>query len=254
MKQSKQDAPINKFSMFISDMLMMPIWIKHLLYVYLKYRLDEELTTQYLNSYEIEDIFQLHKSVLTYKGKKELEGQISALAPNYYQFLQDSLDGLTIAELTIKNGWNLYEVSNMFVECLDKEYIAQLSSIKMIELVRYMAGKTRIGEYFMRTGQLTIEQLEMVLDQQEKIKKATGEQVGTATVLVNMGYVPESEVKAVLRYKEESRKRFSMDNIIASGENVTGDEDVTSLKATNDRLLNENKILKLQLRKLLNLS
>lgn len=253
MKNNKQEVQISKFSKFISDLLLLPIWIKQLLYVYLRYKLEEELTPQYLNSYEIEDIFQLHKSILTYKGKKELETKSSSLSNNHYIFLQDSLDGMTIAELTIKNNWNLFEVSNIFIDCLDKEFIAMPSSIKMVELVRYMSGKIRIGEYFLRTGQLSLEDLETVLEQQEKIKKATNEQVGSATVLVNMGFVPESEIKAVLRYKEESRKRFVMEDFNPN-ECLNSQDDGASLKATNEKLLKENKILKLQLRKLLNLS
>ena len=252
MKNNKQEVVENKFSSFMANLLMMPIWIKQLLYVYLRYRLEEELTPQYLNSYELDDIFQLHKPLLTYKGKKELETKVSGFHSNYYIFLQDSADGLTVAELTIKNNWNLFEVSNIFIDCLEKEFIANPSSNKMIEIVRYMAGKTRVGEYFLRTNQITMEQLENVLSQQEKIKQATGEQVGAATVLVNMGFVPESEIKAILRYKEESRKRFLFDNFVVSDMSVG--EDTASLKATNDRLLKENKLLKLQLRKLLNLS
>jgi len=252
MKNSKQDVSDNKFSVFMSDLLLMPIWIKQLLYVYLRYRLEEELTPQYLDSYELDDIFQLHKSVLTYKGKKELETKYLNLQPVYYFFLQDSLDGLTIAELAVKNNLNLFEISNVFIDCLEKEFIAKPTSDKMIEIVRYMAGKTRIGEYFLRIGLINSEQLEQVLDQQAKIKQATNEQVGTATVLVNMGFVPESEIKAILRYKEESRKRFTLDNFIQTDVGV--EEDPTSLKITNERLLKENKILKLQLRKLLNLS
>ena len=253
MKSNKQEVQANKFSKFMSDLLLLPIWIKQLMYVYLRYKLEEELTPQYLNSYEIDDIFQLHKAILTYKGKKELETKIMGLTDNHYVFLQDSLDSMTIAEITIKNNWNLYEVSNLFIDCLDRELIAMPASIKMVELVRYMSGKTRIGEYFLRTGQITLEILETVLEQQEKIRKATNEQVGSATVLVNMGYVPESEIKAVLRYKEESRKRFAMEALNVN-ETMTSEEDGASLKATNERLLKENKVLKLQLRKLLNLS
>lgn len=251
---NKEKPQANKFSKFVSDLLLMPIWVKQLLYVYLRYRLEEELTPQYVNSYETDDIFQLHKSILTYKGKKELEIRTLNLTQNHYTFLQDSLDGLTIAELTIRNNWNLFEVSNAFIDCLEKELIAMPQSLKLIELVRYMSGRTRIGEYFLRTGQITMEQLETVLDQQEKIKRATNEQVGSATVLVNLGFVPESEIKAVLRYKEESRKRFSMDGIISLAADLDASEDGAALKLTNERLIKENKILKLQLRKLLNLS
>ena len=253
-ENDKNKPQMSNFAKFISDLLLMPIWVKQLLYVYIKYRLEEELTPQYLNSYENEDIFQLHKSVLTYKGKKELEVRTMGLHPNHYTFLQDSLDGLTIAELTIKNNWNLFEVSNIFIDCLERELISMPQSLKLIELVRYMSGRTRIGEYFLRTGQITMEQLETVLDQQEKIKRATNEQVGSATVLVNMGFVPESEVKAILRYKEESRKRFSVDGVLSLSANLDVSEDGEALKITNERLIKENKILKLQLRKLLNLS
>ena len=83
MKTNKEEIKTNKFSLFMSDILMMPIWIKQLMYVYLRYRLEEELTPQYLSSYEIEDIFQLHKSVLTYKGKKELETKSGNLSDKF---------------------------------------------------------------------------------------------------------------------------------------------------------------------------
>jgi len=148
-----------------------------------------------------------------------------------------------------------YDANGIYVLSpeIKKELIAMPASTKMVELVRYMSGKTRIGEYFLRTNQISLEELETVLEQQEKIKKATNEQVGSATVLVNMGFVPEGEIKAVLRYKEESRKRFTMDALISDG-NIGTLEDASSLKSTNERLLKENKILKLQLRKLLNLS
>ena len=108
MKSNKQEVQASKFSKFMSDLLLLPIWIKQLMYVYLRYKLEEELTPQYLNSYEIDDIFQLHKAILTYKGKKELETKIMSLTDNHYVFLQDSLDSMTIAEITIKNNWNLY--------------------------------------------------------------------------------------------------------------------------------------------------
>ena len=253
MKREEQKQP-NKFSQFMSDLLLMPIWIKQLMYVYLKYRLEEELTPQYLSSFDIGDIFQLHKSVLTYKGKKEVENPTLNLPKNHYIFLQDSIDSLTVAESTIKNDWNLYEVSNIFLDCLDKELVAMPQSVKMIEMVRYLSGKTRIGEYFLRIGQISQDQLSSILEQQEKIKRATNEQVGTATILVNMGYIPESAVKAVLRYKEESRKRFMVENISSTNSKLQADDESASIKATNERLLKENKILKLQLRKLLNLS
>ena len=69
MRSNKQEVQ-NKFSKFITDLLLLPIWIKQLIYVYLRTKLEEELTPQYLASYDIEDIFQLHRSILTYKGKK----------------------------------------------------------------------------------------------------------------------------------------------------------------------------------------
>ena len=215
MKKHEPEKQPNKFSQFMSDLLLMPIWIKQLMYVYLKYKLEEELTPQYLNSFDIGDIFQLHKAILTYKGKRELESPALNLPKNYYTFLQDAADSLTIAESTIKNDWNLYEISNIFLDCMDKELVAMPQSLKMVEIVKYLSGRT---------------------------------------ILVNMGYVPESAVKAVLRYKEESRKRFMVENISATNSKLQSEDEAASIKATNERLLKENKILKLQLRKLLTLS
>jgi len=250
MKNNNEQNTTNRFSRFVSDLLVLPIWIKQLLYIYLKYVLEDELTPQYLSMYDIEDIFQLHKCSLTYKGKKELETKSMNFKDDYYKFLKDSLDGLTIAETTIKNAWNLFEVANSFVISIENEHIAIPQSLKLVELARYISGKTRIGEYFLRTNQISVQQLENALEQQEKIKRATNEQVGTATVLVNMGFVNESEIKAVLRYKEESRKRFLFSDIGLSDTIIS--EDAAVLKETNEKLLKENNLLKTQIRKMLN--
>ena len=115
-------------------------------------------------------------------------------------------------------------MSVIFIDCLEKELIAMPASFKMVEIIRYISGKTRIGEYFLRTNQISAEQLQTALEQQEKIKNATGEKVGTATVLVNLGFVQESEIKAILRYKEESRKRFSMEDFHLEKTMITEDK------------------------------
>ena len=45
-----------------------------------------------------------------------------------------------------------------------------------------------------------------------------------------------------------------VENISATNSKLQSEDEAASIKATNERLLKENKILKLQLRKLLNLS
>ncbi|MDD3594614.1 MAG: hypothetical protein PHX18_08310 [Candidatus Gastranaerophilales bacterium] len=249
------EKPSTKLTQFITDILTMPIWIKQTLYVYLKYKLEEEITDAYLNNVAIEDIFQLHKAELTYNGKKEFEQRTLKLDEKCYTFMQDSINGLTIVEIAVKNYWKLQEMAEIFTNCLDKELIKKTASEKIIEMVRYISGETRLGEYFVRTGRISIEQLQEVLTQQEKIEKATGEKVGVATILVNLEYIREEEVKALIRFKEESRRRFILKSSKYTSEEIEGEteSELMRIKLLNERILKENKILKDQLRKILNL-
>lgn len=245
----------NNFNDFYSKFKDLPLWIREVVFIHLKKDLCEQITESYLNVIDEEDVFQLYIPKLTYKGKKELETREKNYPAPIYKFLTDATKEQPIIEIVINNFWTLEECSRYFTDCVDAELLLKPKSNIILGTVQYLSSKIRLGEYFTRIEKITIDQLNEGLKQQQQIQDSTGDKVGIAGVLMNMGFVTEQDIQAILKIKDESKKRFIFNMKIDSFESSssTTDDDLISLKETNTRLLRENKILKDQLRKILNI-
>ncbi|MFA6989951.1 MAG: hypothetical protein WC197_07765 [Candidatus Gastranaerophilaceae bacterium] len=247
----------NKYLNFSSNILCMPLWIKEVIYLQLKKNLDDLITEDFLDDVENREIFQLVIPKLTYKGKKELENREKKYLPQIYRFLEETEKDYKIIEMLINNFWTLEECSKYYTDCIENELINKPNSTKIIGSAQFLSGKIRIGEYFVRTDKISIDQLNEALKHQIKTLETTGNRIQIATILKEKGFILEQDFNAILKIKEESKKRFifnfKLDSFQSSTE--TTDKDMmTTLQEQNTKLLQENKILKEQLRKILNLS
>ena len=113
----------------------------------------------------------------------------------------------------------------------------------------YIAGKFRIGEYFKQKGVLSVDQLQQaILANRDASEK--GQQKKFGEILVELGYVKENDLKAVLILKEEAKKRFILDyNTVPQPETAyTSDsqkfeDEINNLKDENTKL--KRKLLQL---------
>ena len=105
----------------------------------------------------------------------------------------------------------------------------------------FIASKYRTGEYFIRAGKMTIEQLDEVLNKQQEMN-AEGKHVFIAELMVQMGFVREMDVKSIIFMKEESGKRFSLNPDEVP--NMTLEQESYDIRVENTRLKEENEILK----------
>jgi hypothetical protein len=251
-----QNKNNNKYLNFSSNILNMPLWIKEVLYLQLKKDLDALIPEDFWNDLENHEIFQLVISKLTYKGEKELENREKQYLPQVYKFLDEINKGYKIIEILINNFWTLEECAKYYTDCLKEELISKPSSTKIIRLAQFLAGQIRIGEYFVRIEKISIDELDEALKHQTHLLETTGERIGIATILTDKGVILEKEAKALLKIKEESKKRFifnlKLDSFQSNTE--TSDNDIIKLQEQNSKLLQENKVLKEQLRKILNIS
>ena len=101
----------------------------------------------------------------------------------------------------------------------------------------FIAGKFRTGEYFAKKGLITDEQLEKAVNESSKSQKKFAE------ILVDMGFITQDDVNAMLTFKEESKKRFILDyNEVPKGESEFCDKEemfkneIAELKAENAKL------------------
>lgn len=239
----------NSFKAFIEKIKELPIWTRQVLYTELKEEFEKDPVKECLGSMKKEDIFQLYVPKITLIGKRELETRAKKLQPNSYLLLEATFENLNIMEITIKNNWSFDECSLYFIEALNFDLISIPESPAVKGTALYLSSKIRLGEYFVKLGKITIEQLDEALRNQKYIEKTVGDKRGLAEVLINLGFITKHDTDGILLLKEEAKKRYIPDNI--GGGSSGNPDEMTMLKEQLNKLMKENNQLKEQIRKIL---
>ena len=148
---------------------------------------------------------------------------------------------MSLIEIAIENSFTMEEVSKAFTFCRKSGFFSKDVPNLIAAIAGFIAGKYRTGEYFIRAGKMTIEQLDEVLNRQQELNDA-GKHVFIAELMVEMGYIKEMDVKSIMFMKEESGKRFSLNP--EEVPNITLEKENYDIKVENARLREENEILK----------
>ncbi len=225
---------------FMEKMLGFPLWIKQTIFLNLANDLTTYLSNEFLDVQEGE-LFHLYKPVLSENGQNELLTKASKFDESIYSFLNSCSKGMSLIEIAIENNLSLEEVAKAFTFCKTSGFFSNEVPNLVSAIAGFIAGKYRTGEYFIRAGKMTIEQLEEVLNKQQEIN-SSGKHVFIAELMVQMGFVKESDVKSIIFMKEEAGKRFSLnpDDIPA----YALEKESFDIRVENTRLKEENEILR----------
>ena len=149
--------------------------------------------------------------------------------------------GMSLVEIAIENNLTMEEIAKAFMFCKTSGFFSNKVPNSVSAIAGFIAGKYRTGEYFIRAGKMTIEQLDEVLDKQKEMNES-GKHVFIAELMVQMGFVREKDVKSIIFMKEESGKRFSLnpDDIPT----LALEKESFDIRVENTRLKEENEILK----------
>ncbi len=249
----------NIYGAFTEKILDLPLWVKEIVYFILKRNLQMVLPCSNIDEQNEESLYQNLCPEITYAGKKELE-RLRAEEPNSmeYKFLEALTKNKNIIEITLNNIWTLEETSQIYCECIEKQFVARPASAVINAKASYFANKIRIGEYLKRIGLIDVDQLENAMRLQKESELAN-EKKGFATILVDMNLVTRDDTDNILLLKQESKKRFVL-NFSTSGNpevqndlNQHLDAKVKEDEAKIERLTYENNLLKSKLREMLNL-
>lgn len=235
----------NLFEMFMDKILSFPLWVRQIIYVRLAVDMRKNLCEEFIRT-NVSKILALYSPILTFDGRTELAEHNLGWDSNIYNFLQYCADDFTILDISISSYFSMEEVSKYFIFCLEQGYVEFPKSKEVIAMAAFIAGKTRIGEYFLDRGLINEMQLNDALIDSEKSPEKLGE------ILLKKGYVTEKDLKSVVILKEESKKRFIMDfsmlpKTMETVSYTTTERDELSV------LREENKRLKLKLERLLSL-
>ena len=232
---------------FMEKLLGFPLWIKQTIFLNLTQDLNTYLSNEFLNVKEGE-LFHIYDPELSELGQSELLTKESKFDETIYSFLNCCNKKMSLIEIAIENNFTMEEVSKAFTFCKTSGFFSKDVPKNIAAIAGFIAGKYRTGEYFIRAGKMTIEQLDEVLNKQQEMNDA-GKHVFIAELMVQLGYVRELDVKSIIFMKEEAGKRFSLNP--EEVPSLAYEKESFDLRVENTRLKEENEILKQKLEALL---
>ncbi len=234
----------NLFSLFLEKIDDFPLWIKQIICMKLSEDIKAQVCEKFLKE-NSDSIFSLYKPVLTYKGREELEKHSCGLDLNIYNFLQYCENDLSILDISLNTFLSPEETAKYFIFCMEQGFVEKPENIEIEAMAGFIAGKFRTGEYFAKKGMISDSQLEKAVDMSSKSSKKF------AQILVDMGFITQDDVSAMLKFKEESKKRFVLDyNSVPEGKSEFCDKEEMYKKEIED-LKCENEKLKKKISQLL---
>lgn len=238
----------NIFNIFTEKMLAVPFWVKQVLYLKLAKEMQDKACENFLREHN-ENIFSTFVPTLTYKGTTELTEKKCGLDSNIYNFLQYCADGQCLIEISVNTFMSMEEIAKYYEFCVEQNFLSMPNSKEIQAMAGFISGKFRIGEYFEHNGTITAEQLQNAIKAYEDAIKSSNVKI-FGEILVELGYVKEEELKALLILKEEANKRFILDyNNIPRAE-IQYSNDSEQYKQEIKKLKEENIKLKRKMRQL----
>ena len=234
--------------LFLEKVLSVPLWIKQVIYLRLEKEMQSFNCDEFLREHK-EDIFSTFVPTLTFKGKTELTEHQCGLDTNIYNFLQGCANEYSLIEISINTFLSMEEVAKYYELCLEQNFIKIPDSKEIHAMAGYISGTFRIGEYFKQRDTIDVDQLQKAIlahrDAQE-----SGNPKKFGEILVELGFVTDNDLKALLVLKEEAKKRFILDyttipksETTYTNENQKYEDEITKLKDENIKL--KRKLLQL---------
>ncbi len=232
---------------FMEKILCFPLWIKQTIFLNLSKDLNSYLSNEFLDVEE-DELFHIYKPNLSEFGQTELLTKESKFDESIYSFLNCCAKGMSLIEIAIENSFTMEEVSKAFTFCKTSGFFSSEVPKFVSAIAGFIAGKYRTGEYFIRAGKMTIEQLDEVLNKQQEINES-GKHVFIAELMVQLGFVRDIDVKSIIFMKEEASKRFSLNP--EEVPTLALEKESYDIRVENTRLKEENEILRQKLDALL---
>ncbi len=218
------------------------------MYLKLSDEMREYACEDFLRNSDRNNIFSTFVPTITFKGKTELAERKCGFDNNTYNFLRFCAENLSMLEISVNTFLSMEEIAKYYQLCLEQNFIKNPNSPEIHAMAGYISGKFRIGEYFKQKGILDIDQLrQAILKYESSNDKKFGE------ILVELGYVTENDLKAILLLKEESKKRFILDHSVMPKSETTFSDDGQKYQDEIKTLKDENLKLKRKMLQLLEL-
>lgn len=189
--------------MFVKSL---PLWVRHVLFVTLQSDLKTHFVDESLHDLSPEDAVALFSPRLTPEGSKA-EASSSG---DRKKLLTASKNNLMILDICLEYHWSLEQCCRILHECITAQWITPPQSKKAVGTIEYLANAIRLGEYLVKMGRISGDQLSQALRTQVYIQEAMNEHTGIANILINLGYITRKDTEAILFLKEESKQPIEL--------------------------------------------
>ena len=238
----------NSYKDFMEKLYEFPLWIKQAIYINLSNDLKRYLSQDFIIAQQ-DELFHVYQPKLSEHGQMELMSKESAWDEDIYTFLECCQNNMNLVEIALAGSFSMEEMAKAFTFCIEQKYFTEDVPRLVSSLAGFISGKYRTGEYFIRAGKMTIDDLEKVLARQQELQ-AKGKHVFIAELMVQMGIIKEKDMRSVMLIKDESSKRFVLAND-SIPQVASGREPSLDVFAENQKLKEENEILKVKLSRVL---
>lgn len=194
------------FKNTVIKLLELPLWVKQIVYLYLRADIKKLLLDQNIDV-KPSDLIQFYKPKISFLGKKELQERNYSYEDIKYNFLTAVLSEKTFIDITLDSFLTLAETCDLFLWALQCQYIMKPKSQNIVPVAQFYAGRIKTGEYLYRMGRLTVDELDKAIKYQERLKK-NGKNVPMATLLAQLGMINKNEIESVLIMKQEAHRRL----------------------------------------------
>ena len=225
----------DNLKLFLNKVFDVPLWTKLAINFKLSDEMSEFLSNETLLAAQR---FAMFSPTLSFAGKKELDERKCGFDGNIYNFLKYCEQDFGLLSISVNTFLSLEEVAKCFIFCLEQGFIEKNMPDEIFILSEYISSKIRLGEYLVKSGQLTFENLNKALEtQNNNTDKRLGE------ILLMHGFVNKCDLDIINILKDEAQKRFVLDYGIlpkpeisyTTDKNMYTDE-ILKLKAENQRL------------------
>lgn len=235
----KKKVNRKNYKHFIDELSRFPNWIKSLVSA----ELAKTATTSDKSVYS----FTEYRPILTFKGSCELKMRNTGFDVNIYNILDLIAKDYSIAEISLDTYLTLEEIASYFLMCISEKYLEKPENSQILSVANYLSGRYKIGEYLVSTKVISEKQLEKAIevDLNSKNNRKFGQ------ILIDLGFIKEESLKAIILLKDEAKKRFILDYHEVPKSEFAYANMADEYKKKIDDLQAENKKLKAKLNQLL---
>jgi len=202
----------------LNYVMAQPDWVKTYIYHNLRNNLKRNFDIEKLDQNNENDLVQMYVPTPSATGMKIIQRKFNRSAISFdlneihIKFMKSVGINKKLIDICNDNKWSLVDGCKLLVEIIERGYMESIENTAIANKIYYIAGRIRLGEYLLRMNKLSLEQIDRALVTQRQIQNNIGEPTRIGELLVNLGFINDSDKDEILQLKERSTEVCSIED------------------------------------------